>query len=101
MKIKELLKSKRCWCQDHLAVNGKGEPVLDSDHEARRWCLLGAVYKCYGTKKGFMGRKAQSIFRKLMKAVNKIDKSWGSDIAGWNDGSNFSDVKKLVEELDV
>lgn len=45
--IKDLLNSPSKWCQKDNAVDDQGKPVIVQSSKACKWCLLGAIIKCY------------------------------------------------------
>lgn len=91
MKIRELLTDKNKWIKHNDAVDIKGRVVASKSSEAIRWCLFGAIQKCYPNKKGI------KIMNMLYSEI-KCD-----SIKLWNDkpSTTFRKVKTLVEKLDV
>lgn len=92
MKIKELLKTKSRWCKYAAAKAKDGFYVHPDDPEAKSWCLVGAVNRCYST------------FDKQQEVMSKLNMSlWPRTIERWNDDyfRTFEEVKALVEELNV
>lgn len=87
MKIKDLLTDESKWTKNTFARNEEGSPTILQ--QGTCWCLLGGVRFCY-----LDGQETETKIR---------DKLNVDSIALWNDAPErtFSDVKKLVEELDI
>lgn len=49
MKAWELLDSPEKWCKGANALTSDGMEVSACDPRACRWCLEGALRKCYGS----------------------------------------------------
>lgn len=47
MKVQELLSDESKWCCFHTAKNIQGNQVDVNSPDACRFCLLGALDKCY------------------------------------------------------
>jgi hypothetical protein len=94
MKVKELLTSARRWTKGDLARNSRGIGIIPYDSKAIRWCLLGAIDKCYPGVK-----ERRRIYLKIRIQLG----SPNCNISGWNDSprTKFKDVKALVEKLDI
>lgn len=91
MKIKELLSDESKWTQNAYARDKNNKPVLPNNVNAVKWCLLGAVDKCYRKK------SAHDYILDLL--ITNL----GPYIMSWNDPSFrvFEHVHKLVHELDI
>ncbi len=90
MKIKELLNSSDKWIQKDYARNAQDKPVSFFDESACKFCLVGAMYHCYGLN-------SRSI-------IDRIDSYLGGvSIPEWNDSRvrKFEDVQELVNKLDI
>jgi len=87
MKIKEFL-TKENWTQRAFALRQDGTGCHWLDKEAKKFCLLGATYRCHP------GQPA------TIDAL--LDRACGNP-ATWNDmpGRTFEEVKALVEKLDI
>lgn len=94
MKIKDLLTDESKWVKGHSATDKEGYAVNPIGENAVCWCLIGAMEKCYGRN------NALELLRVSIKIVEKIQTN---AITTWNDDSKrkFSDIKKLLEELDI
>jgi hypothetical protein len=93
MKIRELLSDESRWTQRTDARDDRGAPCNPSSRYARRWCLLGAISKCYDG----------DLF-----IYNRIENHLGVDCHGksifvskFNDTHTYVDIKALVDELDI
>ena len=94
MKIRELLSDESKWIQGAYAIDAKGRTVHPQDPRAERWCLLGAVSHCYrdGEEREQIKDRIGSEFRLPLS---------GYEVANWNDWADFSEVKALVDRLDI
>lgn len=94
ISVKELLSSRDKWTQGALAV--KRNVIYDSsickvicdpnDPEACKWCLKGALIRCYGENTAY--NIGMIISRHL-----------GCDLATFNDSSTYDSVMNLVDEF--
>lgn len=93
MKLKELFKNKSTWIQNCLAHNKNGDWVREDSEEAVAWCLAGGMIKCYGYMEPEV---AGSI-------MTELGLSYDVNIVDWNNNKNrkFSDIKRLVNKLDI
>ena len=117
MKVKDLLKTKREWTKKAYArtddgfevdVESDGFETEDVDIEspdATRFCLCGAIARCYPKRtnnpdKSSAGEIRRIVFVKLGIRTNMCA---GASICWWNDDPKrtFTDVRKLIEELDI
>jgi len=88
MKIRELLTENSKWTRGAMARDDAGVPVVESGSSAVCWCLVGAAWKCYPE------------FSERTGVIRKMSLKIGA-IGDWNDSHNFTDVRKLIEELDI
>ncbi|MFI5404981.1 MAG: hypothetical protein ACHQ1D_00560 [Nitrososphaerales archaeon] len=89
MKIKELLKNRWKWTKGAFARTWYGTKTEYYSSNASRFCLLGALLKCYNFD--------------FEEPGTKIELKIGGTISEWNDNPDrtFAEVKQLVEELDI
>lgn len=103
MKIKELYSDPSKWAKYHLAQNKNGGTISPSDKDAVRFCLIGALIRCYRDKKYFWEKESpyETAFYKLKYEIESHPNKFG--ISDYNDsvGTTFEDIKKLVEKLDI
>ena len=95
MKVKELLSDESKWTQGVSARTESGIPTSYHGQETAKWCLLGALAKCYGVNTDdWDSIRARIRIRLSPDGLFPVD---------WNDAPNrtFSEVKALVEELDI
>ncbi len=94
MKIKTLFSSSKKWMQGDFAENKYGKHVNSNSKSAVRWCLLGAIAKCYPNPD-----EANEIEDIVALAIPRDY----CGVSSWNDSGNrkFSDIKKLVTKLDI
>lgn len=89
MKVKDLLSSSDKWCQGFEAKTIDGHPVSPHVDEAARWCIVGAISKCYGddTPEYYAARE------KFAEVIHDVQ-----PISVWNDepGRTFTEVRKKV-----
>lgn len=104
MKIWQLFSSKKKWTQKTYARFSNGHQCLLGSAGASRWCLMGALHKCYSTVRGFESARTKINDELLERFKEKPIKVKSiSDIVAWNDtpGRKFSEVKALVKKLNV
>lgn len=93
MKIKDLLTDESKWVQQTYALDEVGNNVYSNNPNATRWCLVGALYRCYGDSSTVLS----VIYRKVYTAIgNQL-------ISEWNDDPDrtFADIKHLIDTLDI
>lgn len=92
MKIRELLKDQSCWIQGRLAIDMNGCETSAESLDACKWCLIGALYKCYSNPD-----ERISIKDKIR------DKTQFYSVVFYNDRPErtFKDIQRLVDELDI
>ena len=88
MKAHELLKEESNWCRQAYARDRSGRHIQPDDPEAVRWCLVGAIHRCYG-----YGNESLKILNRL-----GFERP-----AHWNDSPKrrFQEVRELLLRLDV
>ena len=93
MKVHELLDRPSKWCKNEFAISRLGTVVDPSDTRACRWCLSGALSKCYGSD--------PSIRKPIVEKL--LDRIGDYSIPSWNDAPHrkFEQVRKLCLELDI
>ncbi len=104
MTISELLTDESKWTTEVYARDAAGRPVSAVDPTACRWCLTGAMIRCYTDPD-----QADAAEAKLLAAWARWEpraheqNPTASTLTGWNDafGRTFEDVKALVEEAGV
>lgn len=90
MKAYELLAKPEAWIKGRIAVDRYGNPVSESDPQACRFCLVGAICHCYdGIEYG--------------QAINKLENAVRSGIATFNDSPSTTHnmVVELLRKLDI
>lgn len=95
MKVKDLLSSHHKWCRDTYAMTADGVSCRGTASDAVRFCLLGAVEKCYEPE------QVESVYQKIKKELGFAPNQDSYSIAEFNDKSNFATVKSLVEKLNI
>lgn len=89
MKVYQLIDKHQRWCKNVDAMNSKNLPVHPNCKEARRYCLNGAIIKCYTTEK------------KRFRVYNLLH-SFGIDyIPDFNDNNNWKTIYKLAKKLGI
>lgn len=99
MKVRELLTDESKWIQGKIAQSSNGSYCLSPrEPNAARWCLWGAVLKCYWDEDVLRIRAINRIVEK----VGRIDSSYKT-ISSFNDDikTTFKKVKQIIEELDI
>src|ERR1700733_6944129 len=103
MKIKDLLKTKDSWTKGAYAKDKRGRPVWIQGDSACKFCLSGAISRCYPTDK-----RQKQVIRKIVDYLVKIGQGKANghiddSIVDWNDKKSrkFKDVRKLILKLNV
>jgi hypothetical protein len=76
------------WCQDNIAEDEDGEPVLPWDESAAYFCALGSLQRAYAQKYGVVNKSQEDIlvFRAAVKRLDLLCvRKWGEDLIGYND----------------
>lgn len=94
MKVKDLLTGPDKWTKGNFACDLDGHRANILTPAAHRFCLIGAVYQCYGLKEAPLVRE---------RIMDRLGKQTAGGVVGWNDDEarTFDDVRRLVEELDI
>ena len=95
MKVRDLLTDETRWTKGVSARNALGQGgVCYDDPSATSWCLAGAIHKCYGID-GW-----DPIAKRVYALIQPLPKG---GMGEWNDdpARSFSEVRALVEELDI
>lgn len=89
MKVQELLTDETKWTRGEYALNAMGCPANPRAAGAVRWCLAGAIQRCYA------GPEQLARFA----AVRTIH----ADVQVWNDdpARTFAQVRELIVALDL
>jgi hypothetical protein len=100
MKIKELLVSEDKWARKGFAFDKDDRMVFGASPDAVKWCLLGAVGKCY---QGAEGEAVRELLTAELTTKDTPEHDLPGSISQWNDNpkTTFADVRKLVEKLDI
>lgn len=72
-KAHELLSKPGAWCQDSIACNRAGKPVLSTSKHACSWCLEGATCAVDKSRSGY---EADEYLRQVLGVQG---------IFSWND----------------
>ncbi len=94
MKVKELLADPARWTRGMFARRADNEPVASQSDEACKWCLLGAIRRCY-----VEGEEYARAHTQLKTAVIKF--SGQSRIGVFNDTTTHENLMKVLEDADV
>lgn len=102
MKAHELLCSPDKWVKGRLAVEADGTWVRLHSPTAVRWCVIGAIVRCYG----YGTNETEEVCDRLATFLHLSEASSVaelSSLAGWNDarGRTFEDVHSALKELDI
>jgi len=97
MKVQELLKHPKSWTQTCLARDAFGRIVGPRSFEAKQWCLIGAVLRCY------MNESEMSRDERWDEIDLAVYQKHHMKAAAWNDASDrtHAEVLALVKELDI
>ncbi len=94
MKVKELLADPARWTKGTFARRVDNEAVASQSEEACKWCLLGAIRRCY-----VEGEEYTQAHTKLKAAVIKFSGQYR--IGTFNDTTTHEDLMKVLEDADV
>lgn len=86
-KVVKLLSDKTKWIQYNAAKDKNGQVIFSEDEAAAKWCLLGAIWKCYGSTDN--------------NIEDKVRRHIGCPISEFNDSSQYKDVMKVAKELNL
>src|SRR5574337_1253637 len=90
LKVIDILTSPSKWCKGYFAKDKRGIKISERDEKAVRFCLVGAIHKCYEDD------KSRKIFERILKTLRKEGKfTFSSD---FNDSpkTRFADVRRLI-----
>ena len=95
MKIQELLKNETCWTKRVDARNKEEYPVSAFNRYAVKWCLIGALNKCYS------GQERFEMLNKLEKVLFSLH--CDMSLSSFNDASSttFKQIREVIEKADV
>lgn len=99
MKVSELLNKPSCWTQRQAARNAEDHPINLWSSEARSFCLLGAIERCYGVP-----GELTTDYEPVLEARRRVWAAIGhQSITAWNDNParTFQDVRSVVERADI
>lgn len=91
MKVYELLGSEDKWTKQAYARDIDCKTVSPLSVKACRWCIVGAILKCYPEEQSF-------IHEKLNEYLSKTCRKY---IIEWNDNSVYEEIIRVVKELDI
>jgi hypothetical protein len=93
--VAELLAVPERWCQNHSAVNEKGEPVYPTSPKAVSWCLMGAMRKVHMER--VHGKKYQAAYEALKNAIGN------GAVTMYNDAlrRTHKQILKIVEKAGI
>lgn len=102
MKVKELLTDESKWCQGAYAKDDMGMATLieidgKQNTKAKQFCLIGAVYHCYGVS----SKQSFDILCKLSEEIIKVTKGDIDSTSHYNDTHTFAEVMALVNKFDI
>lgn len=96
MKVKNFLKEQN-WCKYAEGINSYGKVTHARDRDCIKWCLSGAISKCY--------RSNPKKMYHVVKVVNSILRSFYNcqSIIEFNDDEKktFADIQELLMIADV
>ena len=92
MTVQELLSDESKWTK---GTNARGEdkgPIHPGNSEAKCFCLIGAIAKCYLT--GTDG---------YFQAIEKLRRQINGPIPGFNDDpkTTFADIRRVIEAANI
>jgi len=87
MKAHELLRDASKWAKRATALDADGYRCSATDPKAARWCIAGAVLRCYAAD------EQDTVWKKLEAEVVNIPR--------FNDFHSHQEVIDLLRKLDV
>ena len=106
--ILDLLRVKKRWTKNYMAKTVSGAGVSFSNPSAVKFCLVGAMYRCYGFGNNGGSKRVKRINNKLLAALKSLGK--GRDANGheiplttWNDArtTKHRDIVEVLEKAKV
>ncbi len=98
MKVSELLMDDSKWCQGAYAIDAKGNAVGEDSDDVCRWCLMGAIYKCYcyWSTSGIQ-QDIHDIAKKMASIIGNYS------FIEWNDDPKrtFAEVREAILKADI
>lgn len=93
MKAYELLSDETKWCQHAEAITVNSIYVFPYDPRAVRWCLVGAVKRCY------IGY--DNCLERITEAIPADERR--ENVAEWNDAPErtYADVVGMLRRLEI
>ena len=103
MTVRNLLSDESKWAQGYYAFDKDGNQVECSEKKACKWCLIGALAKCYpkDIDSAEFWDKQQRILRTIYKLFPEDYHQSG--LVGWNDSreTTWEKVNKVLDEAGV
>lgn len=100
MKAHELLNTEEKWTKGVYAVNKNNKMCTSRSPEAAKWCVAGALQKCYNFDLR-MNAEDYKIYQDAVSKLRNYVKPLGMIISEWNDCSEYQEVHKTLKELDI
>ena len=97
MKAYELLSSPEKWTTEVAARNKDNEQVTVDSPEACKFCIYGAIRKCYGEPESI----PKEVILNLQKVMDKFNFSSTNELFKWNDSSIYEEVVSVLKELEI
>ena len=96
MKIWQLLDSPDKWTQGAVARDSQNKSVNWHSATAYKWCVIGAISKCYG-----QGEEHQQTYEKIQDYLASKGNYWM--LVLWNDAreTTWQEIHDTCKELDV
>jgi hypothetical protein len=91
MKVSQLLSSPARWTRGAAARTSSGDGTSPHDPKACRWCLIGAVQKCYPRDAGRI-----AAWNAIFAAIGKVIR-----LSQFNDANKFADIRRIVRKAKV
>ena len=96
MKIQDLLNCSSKWVKNGLSVDKNNKSVNPRSSAAIKWCLIGALEKCYPK---FDDRFAASS--KVINALSHFNYSLHLPIFNDDPKTTFQMLKKVIKKANV
>lgn len=88
MKAYELLDTEDKWRQGWFASDKNGKDVNSRNENAVKWCVVGAINRCYGG--------GSEEFYKLAQNIRQNPANWNDNLR-----RTYKEVYDKLKELDI
>lgn len=100
MKAWELV--RKGWCQGVFAMDADNNKVLSTDPFAVKWCILGAIFRCYPGCHSGTGMATAKVLE-VLGVLQRENRCFIDSLSIWNDHPHRTqaEVVELLRRLDI